>query len=376
MLITMLPIAPKKHAAFATLLSPFVADLASKYSGFPLTVANNLTGLKAARQSDGTDISGWYGEKLRRLGISRFSRWAETEHGYQDFFDRAMSQWAQSGNIYEAEVEVASCGCGVVFLLAEYLVSVRESKLFRSEAGHQVCLLCSSRITVRKSRELFFRSGEKVKGAGLIMPDNFTSEMSEIVEKYIRRSILISRPTEKNGFSFKGTRKFFLDTDFTWSLYLAYLAVLHGDSHIAVSISTRVMESLARCVVVAQSLHPGLTIDAVVYPVLNPVSSRIAHPSGMSIDDFEQVGNVFARRCYLALGLQWGRKDIKADLSELYKAQTCSCADISHETVGTTGLAGFLSLCNREMTISLLAKLRRGILLGEDERHLRSILEV
>jgi len=367
MLVSTLPITPKYNSAFTTLISPFVACIASDFYNCPLVIANNLIGLRFSNNNP-TEISSWYKKSLKSIGIKNFYYWSELDQGYLGYVYENMNLWYEQGVIRNELRKVFCCPCGIVEILDEDFLNYEKGKLYSLVNGSIVCNSCGGRVLPRCEEVLILnQKRELIFPVHNCFPGNFLSELKVIHNKLAKHNILVSRSKQKNSFFWASQKKFFIDTDFIWSLYLAYLSDKYSTNHILISASSRVLAPLIRSVCLSYFLRPNLKIDCIISPIVNITSSK--NTKKININDFINLGTATELRFFLESGLHWKSKEVSLDTSVLYWIKHSIKPEINYLKKEVINKDSFIlkDIHNGSSTRNLLAKLRKKRSMDEKE---------
>lgn len=376
MLVTTLPLTPKRSAPFTTLMSPLVADLAARLTGSVLVISNNCIGrpFNGWDRKAVEDLSSWYLNQLSDLRIAFRFGWSEFTEGYFPFVERVLTELSRSGNLFPSLEDFLRCDCGAVEILTSSIPHIYGRRVIRRDRTGPVCRVCGSSPRCYRADCLIL----KVPRGGVpsLSPrqKGLSREFQTLASQTAGIGLLVSRSRVENPAVTIAGQRYHLDIDFFWSLHAAYIALVLQERDVVLVASNRNVQQLLLVSRLAHVATPESRVSVLVNPIV--AVQGLGTTPALDICAFRQLADPGTLRLLLSHGVAWQRKEVLVDLtwiSRLRAATESIEAEAMKDTVvriERTSLDQFVAVASGETIRSSVASLKKGRRLSAQARHL------
>ena len=220
-IVTTLPLSPRKNADLGYYSVPLLADIIASFMGTYVVHAVNILGSKKLVSQD-VDM---HFKMLNHLCISSQLHWRDTDEQWDVALSRLFYFGSMQGWVFQDERIVMACPCGKVeFLANESTLSEihGKRKVYKVQDGVATCLLCGNTATPRMTRCLLVRLPDLVPDI-VVIPKYAAVEWNQLTRDIVGREILVSRIRETGIHAEFMGKRFNIDIDFAWKLFLERL---------------------------------------------------------------------------------------------------------------------------------------------------------
>ncbi len=370
MLVTTLPVTVNENPSFLTLVTPFLAHVASIAFGARGMVMTNTIGMKTVDHEKSADsYFRLYQSQVSGIAIDPEFCAHDGSSDYERHFNDVLVRLADAHMFKELKQEISWCECGRVEIpteAARALIRQQRPKSLIEGNGLESarCKICRSGLHTDMEQTLVVTLPRITVHS---IPGIYAMELETIADRIATRPVMVSRRHRGHGMCY--------DADFRWLPYITSLSQMEKEVVIVSSPTT--LNQAVKVIALTFALDPTIHCALLVHPLIR-IRDRRTALSEMSIEKFYQlVPSPSARRFLFAASMQWTSHETFLGSEETHlisqTAEMISSYGINNTRIAPIAPEDFVHFFNRGATSRLLKVIRTNGLQSEDGRLLQLI---
>lgn len=370
MLVTTLPVTVNENPSFLTLITPFLAHVASIALDARGVVMTNTIGMKTVgHEKSADDYFRLYQSQVSGIAIDPELCAHDGSLNYERCFKDVLAQLADDHMLRELTQEISWCECGRVEIPTEAARAlIRQQRPKSLIEGNSLesarCKICRSGLYTAMEQTLVTTLPHIIVHS---VPGINSKDLEAIADRIATRMVTVSRNHRGNGMCY--------DADFRWLPYLTSLSQM--DKEVVIVSSPTTLNQAMKVVAITSVLDPTIQCTLLIHPLVRIRDQRIAL-SEMSIEKFYQlIPSLSARRFLFAASMQWTSHETLFGSEEIHlisqTAEMISSYGINQNQFIPISLENFVHFFNRGTTNRLLKAVRTNGMQAEDDQLLQLI---
>ncbi len=370
MLVTTLPVTVNENPSFLTLVTPFLAHIASIAFGARGVVMTNTIGMKTVdHEKSAESYFRLYQSQVSGIAIDPEFCAHDGSSDYERHFNDVLARLADARMLKELEQEISWCECGRIEIPTEAARALIHQQRPKSliegnslESAH--CKICHSGLHTNMEQTLVIALPRITAHS---IPGIYAKDLETIADRIATRTVTVSRRHRGYDMCY--------DVDFRWLPYITSLS--QTEKEVVIVSSPTTLNQAMKVIAFTSMLDPAIRCTLLVHPLIRIRDQRTAL-SEMSIKKFYQlVPSPLARRFLLAASMQWTSHETVLSSEEIHlisqTAEMVSSCGINNNQIAHISPEDFVHFFNRGATNRLLKAIRTSDLQPEDGRLLQLI---
>ena len=294
--IITLPLSPIKAHELGRMTTPIVGNTLAEMlnANFYLSV-NVLDSFK-----DRTIDLERYKAVIKNMDLNQATYWIDKEH--QEELISLLNTLIEKGLIYEVATDIFRCPCGVVEIEEKNLGSTNPNKGYFKVINEEIyCTKCGEKCQKIRENVLVFDPRNLNIKPTIFKPD-FLNKDIKTFDKNIKESYqVISRNRETGINIIYNEKKYNIDIDFLWSLYLN---LFKEDEKIVMCGNHEIYQLYYACLL-EKCFNPNANTIALATPYLTGLNKVSSEVNNLDQELVNKLGILF--------NLKWQRKEKEYD---------------------------------------------------------------
>jgi hypothetical protein len=310
----------------------------------------------------------WYLSKIKILGVNNSNLWKDTDPDYEDYVIEMIQYFIKKGLAVEKEHFIQRCKCGATEINDDIIEEIVVGKLFSKKNDQLLCKLC-------------LKPTEKTKVNSIFLPPSKKTE-HDIPQRWLQKEAAnsldfenrVTRIREANFRIVAFSKEYYLDTDFFWSFFLAFLLEKEKTYAATLITSARTIKQAINVAKMTNAIIDKARITILAHPII-----KIKTAEGLkklNIEDFLKLADPKTLRFLLFQGLNWNNKESILESKQIYwiehslRPKTDIITDAKIDPLSSN----FIKVCSTHTTNEVISKLRKNKELTNDELALYTLL--
>lgn len=297
-----LPLSPLKSYEFARLVTPVIGETISKQIGANFYLAVNLLDSFKERE----DYFSFYSKNIDTHKIAYKEIWRDVDH-VDDLIEN-INKLIKMGYIYEKEVMMYRCNCGIIEIDSTNINTCNPNKTLYYRKNNSIfCSKCGDICRLYKEKALIFDSTKIDKLDLQFFPYYLNKDIKTFINIFKSSYTIISRK-RNTGVGIRVNGKIYnIDIDFLWEVYLS----LFTEQEKVVLCGNKELYQLFMVGMLERCLNKNASTIFIGTPIINGINNY-----NFDVSDDEDI---ITKKLSIILNLKWNVKQRNVDADIINK---------------------------------------------------------